>query len=162
MKTLLEAMKNLKTEDKPALDKSTNALDEIDRLAGDDEKLQKLGRKLGLNDFKKYLKDNNLLKEANERYYYGEIERVKDTIRSEVMGIGHIRKALQEAYDENQEDYSQEMIDVLGEADAYFEGVEKKCEEISKKLSEIFPNRIRTLTPEERKEIQRMKDNREI
>ncbi|WP_299994634.1 hypothetical protein [uncultured Clostridium sp.] len=53
MKTLLEAMKNLKTEDKPALDKSTNALDEIDRLAGDDEKLQKLGRKLGLNDFKK-------------------------------------------------------------------------------------------------------------
>ena len=46
MKTLLEAMKNLKTEDKPALDKSTNALDEIDRLAGDDEKLQKLVRKL--------------------------------------------------------------------------------------------------------------------
>lgn len=157
MKTLLEAMMNLK-EDKPALDKSTNALDEIDRLAGDNEKLQKLGRKLGLNDFKKYLKDNNLLKEANagERYYYGEIERVKDTIRSEVMGIGHIRKALQEAYDENQEDYSQEMVDIIGEADAYFEGVEKKCEEISNKLSKAFPNRIRQLTPEEKAEINKM------
>ena len=156
MKTLLEAMMNSKTEDKSALDKSTNALDEIDRLAGDDEKLQKLGRKLGLNDFKKYLKDNNLLKEANERYYYGEIERVKDTIRSEVIGIGHIRKALQEAYDENQGDYSQEMIDIIGEADAYFEGVEKKCEEISNKLSKAFPNRIRQLTPEEKAEINKM------
>lgn len=97
-----------------------------------------------------------------ERYYYGEIERVRDTIKSELMGIGHIRKALQEAYDENEEDYTQEMIDILGEADAYFEGVENKCKEISEKLAKVFPNRIRKLTSEEEAEIKRRISNGEM
>lgn len=97
-----------------------------------------------------------------ERYYFGEIERVKDAIKSEVMGIGHIRKALAEAYDGNEEDYSQEMIKVIGEADAYFESVEKKCEEISDRLSKAFPNRIRKLTPKEEEEIRKRIKNGEM
>lgn len=40
------------------LDKSMNALDEIDKLAGNDEHLAEIGRRLGLEDFKKFLKDN--------------------------------------------------------------------------------------------------------
>lgn len=55
-------------EDKSELDKSVSALDEIDRLANGDEKLAKLGRELGLKDFKKYLKDNNLLKESVDEF----------------------------------------------------------------------------------------------
>lgn len=106
------------------------------------------------------LKEDKALNE--ERYYFGEIERVKDAIKSEVMGIGHIRKALAEAYDENEEDYNNQMIYVIGEADKYFESVEKKMGEISEQLSKVFPNRIRSLTPEEKAEIQRMKDNGEI
>lgn len=60
---LLDNKVNDLNENKSGLDKSIDALDEIDRLANGDEKLSKLGRKLGLKDFKKYLKDNNLLKE---------------------------------------------------------------------------------------------------
>lgn len=40
------------------LDKSMNALDEIDKLAGNDKHLAEIGRRLGLEDFKKFLKDN--------------------------------------------------------------------------------------------------------
>lgn len=50
-------------EAKSNFEKSMDALDEIDRLANGDEKLAKLGRELGLADFKKYLQDNHLLKE---------------------------------------------------------------------------------------------------
>lgn len=39
----------------PTLAASLSALDEIDRLAGDDEHLQNLGRELGLTEFKEYL-----------------------------------------------------------------------------------------------------------
>lgn len=39
-------------------EKSIKALNEIDRLAGDNEYLQKKGRELGLKDFKQFLKDN--------------------------------------------------------------------------------------------------------
>lgn len=38
--------------------KSIDALNEIDRLAGDNEYLQKKGRELGLTEFKNYLKNN--------------------------------------------------------------------------------------------------------
>ena len=38
--------------------KSIRALNEIDRLAGDNEYLQKKGRELGLKNFKQFLKDN--------------------------------------------------------------------------------------------------------
>lgn len=42
-------------EEKSPAKKSINALNEIDRLAGDDEFLQKKGRELGLDEFKKYM-----------------------------------------------------------------------------------------------------------
>lgn len=51
-------------EDKSALEKSMDALDEIERLANGDEELLKLGQEMGLVDFKKYLQDKGLLKEA--------------------------------------------------------------------------------------------------
>ena len=46
------------------LDKSMNALDEIDRLAGDDKYLAEIGRRLGLEEFKKFLKDNPGIKKS--------------------------------------------------------------------------------------------------
>lgn len=51
-------------EEKSALEKSMDALDEIERLANGDEELLKLGQEMGLVDFKKYLQDKGLLKEA--------------------------------------------------------------------------------------------------
>lgn len=49
-------------EDKSALEKSMDALDEIEALANGDEELLKLGQEMGLEDFKKYLDAKN---EAN-------------------------------------------------------------------------------------------------
>lgn len=51
-------------EDKSALEKSMDALDEIEALANGDGELLKLGQEMGLTDFKKYLQDKGLLKEA--------------------------------------------------------------------------------------------------
>lgn len=62
-----------------ALDKSMNALDQIDALAGGDEKLAKMGREMGLEEFKKYLKDNGLMKEESE-----EVEDCEDKIEERV------------------------------------------------------------------------------
>lgn len=51
-----------------SVDSSISALNEIDRLAGDDEKLQKLGREMGAKEFKQFLKDNPwLLKRKNKK-----------------------------------------------------------------------------------------------
>ena len=47
-----------------ALERSLNALDEIERLAGDDEHLAEIGRRLGLKDFKKFLQDNPGVKKS--------------------------------------------------------------------------------------------------
>lgn len=46
------------------LNKSMNALDEIDKLAGNDEHLAEIGRRLGLEEFKKFLKDNPGVKKS--------------------------------------------------------------------------------------------------
>lgn len=46
------------------LDKSMNALDEIDKLAGNDEYLAEIGRRLGLKEFEKFLKDNPGVKKS--------------------------------------------------------------------------------------------------
>ena len=132
---------------------------------GRDETYQAAKKKL--DDIRELTKDWNKPVDLSERkltedrYYYGEVERVKDSIKSQLMGIGHIREALREAYDENEEDYSQEMIDTLGEADSYFEGVEKECKKICDKLTKVFPSRIRQATPEEMAEIRRMMKNKE-
>lgn len=48
---------DIKSNSSPT-EKSISSLNEIDRLAGDSEYLQKKGRELGLNEFKKFLKDN--------------------------------------------------------------------------------------------------------
>ena len=67
-------------EEESALDKSMNALDQIDALAGGDEKLAKMGREMGLEEFKKYLKDNGLMKEESE-----EVEdKVEDKVEERV------------------------------------------------------------------------------
>ena len=54
-------------ENSPAT-KSINALNEIDRIAGDDTFLQKKGRELGLNEFKKYMegKPGDFIKRKNK------------------------------------------------------------------------------------------------
>ena len=51
-------------EDKSALEKSMDALDEIEALANGDEELLKLGQEMGLADFKKYLQDKEVKEEA--------------------------------------------------------------------------------------------------
>lgn len=51
-------------EDKSALEKSMDALDEIEVLANGDEELLKLGQEMGLADFKQYLQDREVKEEA--------------------------------------------------------------------------------------------------
>lgn len=55
-------------ENSPAM-KSINALNEIDRIAGDDTFLQKKGRELGLKEFKKYMegKPEDFIKRKNNK-----------------------------------------------------------------------------------------------
>lgn len=57
-KTYLDEAAKQKNFIKSPAQKSVDALNEIDRLAGDNEYLQKKGRELGLAEFKNYLKKN--------------------------------------------------------------------------------------------------------
>ena len=68
------------TEEESALDKSMNALDQIDALAGGDEKLAKMGREMGLEEFKKYLKDNGLMKEESEEVEDKDEDKVEERV----------------------------------------------------------------------------------
>lgn len=80
-------------EDKSALEKSMNALDEIERLANGDEELLKIGQEMGLVDFKKYLQDKGLLKEDIQE----EIEEVASLI--DIQDLEACGDALNKLYD---------------------------------------------------------------
>lgn len=171
---LYEAMNKIKKESKELSEanaeefvKDIEIMKRMGLWDGRDETYQAAKKKL--NDIREITKDQNKSVDLNEeksltedRYYYGEIDLVKNAINSNLKWIGKIHEALKEAFYGNNEDYTQEMIDVLGEVDVYFDGVEKKCDEILNKLSETFPCRIRRMTPEEKEEIQRRIKNGEM
>lgn len=80
-------------EDKSALEKSMDALDEIERLANGDVELLKIGQEMGLIDFKKYLQDKGLLKEDIQE----EIEEVASLI--DIQDLEACGDALNKLYD---------------------------------------------------------------
>ena len=109
------------------------------------------------------LKENKL---TEERYYYGEIEHVKDMIKNNIMKnlIGTANFIKENITSENPEtnEYTAEQIDSLDALNLYLETEYKNFEKVVNNLSKQFPSRIRVMTPEERAELQRMQQNGEI
>lgn len=100
-----------------------------------------------------------------ERYYYGEIEHVKDMIKGIMKDLLDTTNFIKENItSENPEtnEYTAEQIDSLDALNIYFETEYKNFEKTINNLTKAFPNRIRVMTPEEKAELQRMKQNGEI
>lgn len=101
-----------------------------------------------------------------ERYYYGEIEHVKDMIKNGIMKdlldtTNFIKENITSENPETNE-YTSEQIDSLDGLNIYLETEYKNFEKVVNNLTKLFPSRIRAMTPEEKAELQRMKQNGEI
>lgn len=140
------------------------------------ELMEKMANSTTLNAYEKrlntledyiynYLKDKVELDESKqlneERYYYGEVENVKDQIKSLCNNLVDINNFIKENIisdeDSNENEYSDEQKETLNQLVLYFETEYKNFTKVINNLSKVFPSRIRTLTPEERDYINKNK-----
>lgn len=97
-----------------------------------------------------------------ERYYYGEMERVKDLINTAADYLKEAASVLQDNMADTDNAYSKEQFEVFKEVDINLANMFNDCEQVHNKIAKACPNRIRSLTPEEKAEIERMKERGEI
>ena len=114
----------------------------------------------------KSLKESESTTLNEERYYYGEIENVKDMIKNNIMKnlvdtANFIKENITSENPETNE-YTAEQVDSLDALNLYLETEYKNFEKVIDNLTKAFPSRIRAMTPEEKAELQRMKQNGEI
>ena len=100
-----------------------------------------------------------------ERYYYGEIEELKSNLKrvAEELRKYLSRCDLLQTSDFTEEyEYSQEQVDLLDQVSINLQNIANDVDDVKEKLDKGFPDRIRKLTPEEKAEIERMKERGEI
>ena len=109
----------------------------------------------------KLVENANGQKLKEERYYYGEIEDVKDKLNDITLTINELLKAINNIQG-SQNKYSDEQIKLLSSVIEQLQDTTFNFKNINDSLSHTFKNRIRTLTPEERDVINNMHKKGEL
>lgn len=114
-------------------------------------------------DIDEELEESKKLNE--ERYYYGEVEQIKNLLKNVTNDLQAVINFIRENTTiENPETnkYTAEQIDSLDQVSLYLENEYKNIQKTSDNLSKLFPNRIRVMTDEEKAEIDKMKASGEL
>lgn len=97
-----------------------------------------------------------------ERYYYGEIERIKDMIKNSVMkDLLNISNYIKENITSDNpavQDYTDKQINTIDTLNNNLEAEYNNFKETVDNLSTVFPTKIRLITPEEKEYIEKHKD----
>lgn len=104
----------------------------------------------------KLVENANKQKLKEERYYYGEIEDVKDKLDDIILAINAVSKSLDDNIHSSRNQYSDKQIELLSSVIKQLQDTTFNFKNINDNLTHTFENRIRTLTPEERDTINYM------
>ena len=94
-----------------------------------------------------------------ERYYYGEIVNIEDSLKSIKDSLGRVQiRVANEMRDSDKNEYSKEQFEVLKNININIGNLIVDTANIFEKLEKAFPSRIRMMTPEEKEYIETHKD----
>lgn len=97
-----------------------------------------------------------------ERYYYGEIVNIEDSLKSIKDSLGRVQiRVANEMRDSDKNEYSKEQFEVLKNININIGNLIVDTASIFEKLEKAFPSRIRMMTPEEKEYIETHKDELE-
>ena len=97
-----------------------------------------------------------------ERYYYGEIVNIEDSLKSIKDSLGKVQiRVANEMRDSDKNEYSKEQFEVLKNININIGNLIVDTASVFEKLEKAFPSRIRMMTPEEKEYIETHKDELE-
>lgn len=98
-----------------------------------------------------------------ERFYFGEIENLKDQLNGFYDSANKIQKYIQSCMENSYEnEYNKDQFEMLKQLEINIQNIGSDIKEVNDKLGKAFPNRIRSLTTDEKEMIKKMKNNGEI
>lgn len=94
-----------------------------------------------------------------ERYYYGEIVNIEDSLKSIKDSLGRVQiRVANEMRDSDKNEYSKEQFEVLKNININIGNLIVDTASVFEKLEKAFPSRIRMMTPEEKEYIEAHRD----
>lgn len=94
-----------------------------------------------------------------ERYYYGEIVNIEDSLKSIKDSLGKVQiRVANEMRDSDKNEYSKEQFEVLKNININIGNLIVDTASVFEKLEKAFPSRIRMMTPEEKEYIEAHRD----